>query len=119
MGGAYFAAFILPVPTAKLLTEIGWEFNSSARLAESVIADLQKTFCLQEKDDYSSMSVYEGEGVKLTAIRDSSGEIENISVQLRGRKPEELRAALASAGVGNVEVFSPTLSEAGRQAGVH
>jgi len=115
MGSAYFAAFILPVPTAKILTHIGWAFHSSARLAEGVIAELQKTFCLQEKDGYLGMSVYEGEGLKLTAIRDSSGAIENISVQLRGRKLEELRAALAS----DVEVFSPSLSEAGRQAGVH
>lgn len=110
MGKVYVAAFLLPTPMTKRLTDAGWEFESSVRLPESLIAVLEDEFYVCHTDTYLGMDVFEGEGVKFTIIRDSSGRIEHIAAQLRGLNPKELSAKLASARFRNIEVFVPSLS---------
>lgn len=107
MRKSYLAAFLLPIPVTKCLTDVGWEFESTARLPENLITALQGAFDIHANESYLGMDVFEGSGLKLTAARDSEGRIENIFVQLSYRKPEELRAALVSAEFNNVEVFVP------------
>lgn len=112
VGKVYVAAFLLPTPVTKRLTDIGWEFESPVRLPENLIAVLEDAFGVRPVKAYLGMDVLEGEGLKFTAIRDSAGRIENISAQLRGREPNELCATLASVGLGNIEVFVPSVSDA-------
>lgn len=111
MGKIYVAAFLLPMPVTKHLTDIGWEFESTARLPDNLIAVLQNVFEVRAVDAYLGMDVLEGPGIKFTAIRDALGKIENISAQLRGRKPEELRTTLASVGLKDIEVFVPSATK--------
>ena len=108
MGKTYVAAFLLPTPVAKRLSEIGWEFESPIRLPERLIAVLKEAFDVSSADAYLGMDVLQGHGLKMTALRDTEGKIEHIFVQLRGRKPEELRNVLASAGLSQVDVFVPS-----------
>lgn len=110
MSDKYVAAFLLPKSAEKHLTDSGWEFDSSARLSELLISVLGDAFSTRVCKSYLGMDVFEGRGLKLTAVRDSAGRIENIFAQLRGTKPEELRAVLASASMSDVEVFVPSAS---------
>lgn len=104
----YTAAFLLPTPVEKDLTDAGWEFASQARLPEQLLSVLIKAFAVRARECYLDMDVFEGQGLKITAVRDAVGQIENVAVQLRGTKADELRAALISAGLGEIEVFVPS-----------
>jgi hypothetical protein len=110
----YLAAFLLPTPVTKCLTAIGWEFESAGRLPEDLIVALQGVFDIHATKTYLGMDVFEGNGLKLTASRDAEGRIESIFVQLRDRRPDELRIALAAAGFNKVEVFVPEAQGAAR-----
>ncbi len=110
MGKVYVAAFLLPSPVKKRLTDAGWEFESSARLPESLIAVLEDAFYVHHSDAYLGLDVFEGEGIKFTIVRDSSGRIEHIAAQLRGLNPKELSTKLAFARLTNIEIFVPSFS---------
>jgi hypothetical protein len=104
----YIAAFLLPSSVTKRLTEDGWEFASPTRLPESLLDVLTSTFELRYVETYLGLDVFQGDGLKITVARDSSGEIENVFVQLRGRSPAELRSCVADARLDGVEVFVPS-----------
>jgi hypothetical protein len=104
----YIAAFLLPSSATKVLVEDGWEFASSIRLPESVLEVLRSAFQLHHVETYLGCDVFEGNGLKITAERNSSGEIENIGVQLRELSPAELRSCVTEAGLDGVEVFVPS-----------
>jgi hypothetical protein len=108
MGQAYIAAFLLPLPVTKDLTDDGWEFTSPRRLAEPVLEVLRRAFQAHHTETYPGFDVFEGEGLKISAARDSSGEIESIFVQLRERRPAELRSCIAEAGLDDIEIFVPS-----------
>ena len=108
MGKIYVAAFLLPSPVKKMLTNFGWEFESRARLPEQTIDALRSEFGVHHTESYLGMDVWEADGLKATVLRDESGGIEEIFVQLRSRKPDELRGALKAAGLESVEVFLPS-----------
>jgi hypothetical protein len=107
MEKSYLAAFLLPSPASRRLTVDGWEFDSPNRVPEDALQVLQRVFQGTERAGYLGMQVVEGKGLKATAVRDPAGRIENIFVQLKGRRPEEIRTALNAAGLGDVEVFVP------------
>lgn len=104
----YIAAFLLPTPVEKHLTDVGWEFDSPTFLPESLIFVLIKAFAVRPAESYLGIDVFEGDGLKLSVLRDSAGQIQNIYAQLRGTEPDKLRAALISAGLSDVQVFVPS-----------
>lgn len=107
MGRVYVAAFLLPSPVKKILTDFGWEFESPEHLPEQTIEALRSALGVRHTETYLGMDVWETDGVKATIVRDESGSIEEVSVQLYSRKPDDLRLALHAAGLDNIEVFVP------------
>ncbi|GGY72036.1 hypothetical protein GCM10007388_00020 [Pseudoduganella plicata] len=108
----YVAAFLLPSPIARCLTDAGWAFFSLARLPDKLIVVLETEFDARHTEIYLGMDVWRGEGVKFTVIRDPSCQIELISAQLYGHEAAKLEGVLASAGFKDVEVFVLSASDA-------
>lgn len=107
MGKIYVAAFLLPSPVEKHLTDYGWEFESSERLPEQTVEALRSGMGVRHTETYLGVDVWEGDGLKASVSRDAAGTIEEVYVQLFSRRPEELRGALHAAGLDSIEVFVP------------
>lgn len=107
MGKIYVAAFLLPSPVEKHLTDYGWEFDSPKHLPERTIEALRSGLGVHHTETYLGMDVWEADGLKATVSRDAAGSIEEVFVQLFSRKPDELRDALQAAGLDSIEVFVP------------
>lgn len=99
----YKPVFLLPLGTDKRLGDCAWEFHSKKRLPRTLLLSLTHILHLNKKEIYLGMEVYEGEGIKMTAITDARG-IEHIFFQIWSRRTEDIERALARDGV---EAFSP------------
>lgn len=99
----YQAVFVLPSQTTKGLGECGWEFSSDNRVAPELLKSVVEALHLQERPSSLGLEVYEGDGLRLTAIFDVRG-IEHLFFQLRERSPGEVESAVKGA---KVEVFAP------------
>jgi hypothetical protein len=84
MKGKYQAAFIVPVESNKVLGEDGWEFESPARLSESIKDYLIQSLRLSFLDSYLGIESYVNDGIKMSVIFDVQNEIESIYFQLNG-----------------------------------
>jgi hypothetical protein len=110
----YKAVFLLPLGTDKRLSDCGWEFSSRKRLPPTLLLSLADTLHLHKEQSYLGMDVYEGEGLKLTAVTDRRG-IEHVYVQIWSRPKEDFvemfsrrKDDLARAvAPDEVEVFTP------------
>jgi len=107
MNGAYKAAFIIPAKASKVFDDTGWTFRSAERLPERIMVELAHAMHLSDSTFYLGLEARESGKAKVTAIRDDSGQIEHISLQLRDSTADELRALLVAAGVNDLEVFVP------------
>jgi hypothetical protein len=103
MASPYKAVFLLPRRSEKKLGEAGWEYSSSERLPHALLLSLVKDLDLRKEDSYLGMDVYEGTGLKLTAVTDERG-IEHIYVQIWSRPREDV---VRSVTPDDVEVFAP------------
>lgn len=103
MVSPYKAVFLLPPGSKKELGEDGWEFSSTKRLPRSVLFSLAESLHLKKGESYLGMDVYEGAGLKLTAITDERG-IESIYMQIWSRPKEDVIRSITHEGV---EVFIP------------
>lgn len=107
MGGSYVAIFLLPTPVTKRLESSGWEFESPARLPEELVKILTHVYSLHFIKRYLGMDIFDGDSIQMAVIRDARGNIENISIQWRAQKADNVRAVLNSARFQDVEVFVP------------
>ena len=82
--GRYQAAFIIPVGANKVLSEDGWEFESSGRLSEEIRNDLIQVLGLNFLESYLGIDVYSNDDIKMSIINDDLGLTESISLQLYG-----------------------------------
>lgn len=103
----YKAVFIIPRGATRNLTDAGWEFSTPQRLPLEILFALNRTFHLDKKETYLGMEVYEGKGIKLTAVFDEAGLVENIYIQLSLRTFDEVERALSSVVGPMAEIFSP------------
>lgn len=103
MVSPYEAVFLLPPGSKKMLGDDGWEFSSDERVPRTVLLSLAERLDLQKGESYLGMDVYEGRGLKLTAITDEHG-IEQIYIQIWSRPKEDVINAVPLEGV---EVFVP------------
>jgi hypothetical protein len=103
MVSPYKAIFLLPPNSEKTLGDDGWEFSSPGRLSQELLLSLAKTLDLEKGRSYLGMEVYEGAGLKLTAITDERG-IENIYIQTWSRPKEDVVECIRRE---DVEVFVP------------
>lgn len=103
MVSPYKAIFLLPPKSEKMLGDDGWEFSSPERLPHTLLLSLANTLDLQKGRSCVGMEVYEGAGLKLTAVTDERG-IENIFIQIWSRPREDV---IESVRRDDVEVFAP------------
>ena len=107
MGSRYTAAFILPAPNVKRLEEDGWLIESADRLNDLLLEKLTRALGLQQVESEDGIDVHASPAVKLIALRDSDGRIEQIFAQLTELAPDALRLAVQKIGLNDVEVFVP------------
>jgi hypothetical protein len=103
MVSPYKAIFLLPPNTEKKLGDDGWEFSSTGRLPHELLLSVAKSLDLEKGRSYLGMEVYEGAGLKLTAITDERG-IEDIYIQVWSRPQEDVVECVRRE---DMEVFVP------------
>jgi hypothetical protein len=107
VGNRYKAAFLIPASAKKTLEDAGWLFETEARLRPEILDRLKQVFSLEEKETYSGIVVYVGDGIKISVIHDDADLIEHIAVQLLTRTTADLSKAFHEGAFDDIEIFVP------------
>ena len=108
MGGVYTAIFLIPNSVDRILGEDGWEFISNKRLSENLVVLLVNQFALTEDESYLGVTVYLGDHMKFSVIRDDAGLIEQISIQVHRGSSVDIAKEINELRLDCVELFIPT-----------
>jgi hypothetical protein len=102
----YKAAFLIPKSSSRILSEHGWEFESNERVPEAILNSIVKKFGLLKEDEYEGVVHYRSDQMKITAIRDNQGLVEQVYFQLYSLSPSDLRNIL-DRSIQDFELFVP------------
>ncbi|WP_174932222.1 hypothetical protein [Burkholderia lata] len=106
--GRYEAAFILPLPNEKWLTDDGWEFRTDTRLPDATRTFLTTTLGMQQLARYAGEQNYVSPDVEASILEDDSGAIELVHIKLYNMRAEQLLKMFdASSLAATTELFFP------------
>lgn len=104
----YEAAFILPLPNEKRLTDDGWEFSADTRLPEATRIFLATTLGMQPLERFAGEQHFVSPEVDASALEDDSGAIELVHIKLYDMRAEHLLKMFdASSLAATTELFFP------------
>jgi hypothetical protein len=103
----YKATFLIPKSSKKCLSDCGWEFQSNDRLSDRILTAIINRFGLIKEDEYEGVTDYRSRQVKVSVIRDHTGAIEQIYLQLFGLPPSVIQEMFSGDLASEVEVFVP------------
>jgi hypothetical protein len=106
---SYQTIFVIPSSATPVLGECGWEFISEKRISEDVLERIINELNLAASESYLDIDEYQGEKVKVIAMRDSYHHLESIHIRCYGgvETIDHLRDVISSLGGDEVEVFDP------------
>lgn len=84
MENQYKAAFIIPIDSTKIITDLGWEFESKTFLPNQVVEFLKESLKLQPDESYLGIESYTNESLQARVVLDDQGRIEHVYIKIYG-----------------------------------
>jgi hypothetical protein len=80
--GTYKTAFIIPLKTKKILTDIGWIFESNNCIPSNLSNFLTDNLKLKYEEEYQGIISYRNESLQAVISVNDNGGIESIHLKL-------------------------------------
>lgn len=106
--GSYISAFIVPIDTKKVLTNMGWVFDSKNRLSVNITNFLTSHLHLHFKEKYLNIETYSNDRFQASVIMDDSGDVENVHIKIYNGHINLLRSEFIKYNDSQVELFIPS-----------